>query len=261
MEDHRAIFRNPFFRAAVELMKRDATFVHQIWQLCYLDRTSEYLYRPTPYNKLAEELGQELAKCYGFDSDEVSQWLCYNVCDIVDYFSAFHTYGNIPHKASGLASFFRCIFLEHIIPSKNELDTILPVVSNLFFTILCPFFSFLLGAILMRPIIPGTYRIFYMVFGLALIIIAKFTTAAYKHPRGGYEEEQMRRRMGGRGIITPLRIFLSAEAIEGIGKGAIFYAVGTFIHEAYSIWELIIAFITGAIILFEIIRLRKIHVA
>lgn len=260
MEDHRAIFRNPFFRAAVELMKRDATFAHQIWQLCYIDRTSEYLYRSTPYNKLAEELGQKLAKCYGFDSDEVPQWLCYNVCDIVDYFSAFHKYGNIPHKASGLASFFRCIFLEHRIPSKNELDTILPVVSNLFFTILCPFFS-LLGAISIGPIITGTDRIFYMVFGLALIIMVKFTTAAYKHPRGGYGEEQMRRRMGGRGIITPLRIFLLAEVIEGMGKGVIFYAVGTFIHEAYSIWELIIAFITGTIILFEIIRLRKIHVA
>jgi len=110
MGDYRAIFRNPFFRAAVELMKRDATFAHQIWQLCYLDRTGEYLYSSTLYNKLAEELGQKLAKCYGFDSDEVSQWLCYNVCDIVDYFSAFHKYGNILHKASGLASFFDVSF-------------------------------------------------------------------------------------------------------------------------------------------------------
>lgn len=253
MINYREIFRNPFFRAAVDLMKKDAVFADNMWKLCYLDRTEALLHSPIELSGLADELGQKLAKYYGFDSDEFSLWLSYNVCDVVDYFSTFHRFGYIPHKASGVSSFFRCIFLERRIPSKDELDAILPVVCNLFFTILCPLFS-LLGAISMRPTVTGIDRIFFMTFGLGLIVMAKFSTAAYKHPLGGYGEEQMRRRMGGRGIITPLRAYLSAEAIEGIGKVWVFYAIGTFLHEAYTIWEFIVAFITGAIIFFEIMK-------
>ena len=254
MKTYRENFSNPFFQAAVDLMKKDATFASLMWELSYRDRTSEYLSMPTlSYNKLVDKLGQKLAKHSGFESDELALWLSHNVCYVVDYFSKFHRYGTISHKVSGLASFFRCVFLEHRIPSKEERDTMLPVICNLSFTILVPFFS-LLGAVSMKPIVTGGDRIFFMAYGQVLIIMAKVITAAYRHPLGGYGIEQMRRRMGGRGIITPLRIYLSAEAIEGIGKAMVFYAIGTFLHEVYSIWELIIVSITGVIILFEIMK-------
>jgi hypothetical protein len=237
------------FGEALALMKRDASFAVGVWQLSYLDREGSI--GLTEKRRRVDELGQKLAVKKGIVPNQAQDWLADNVHHLSDYFEGHHKFGTLQHRASGLALLFGSLLLERRLPSKLERDAILPALANLFFAIALPFLA-LVGAIVYRPIVTGWHRLFFMAFGLFQILVANLK--AYEGPQGSYRWERARRGLGGRGLITPLRMRLSEQSLDGIGKGMVVYGVGTFVNQAFTVWELIIALATGLIIVYQMMK-------
>jgi hypothetical protein len=249
---------SPFFPATIELMRRDADFADKMWQLYTVNAQFPSLdeSEAARADRIRHELGERISQVFGLNQDDAAKWLCDYVVDVVEYYGANYPYGGRLHKRSGVALLFR-IIKNRRVPSKSEFNTALVISANLFFTVLCPLL-FLSGALQYQPIFSLMGRAYFMGLGVVAIVIARIVGIYAKKSRQLLIASEMRRRYSSDplhqifGPSTPLRISLSSEVSEGIGKGMIFYAAGTFLNTTYTLLELILAIAGGIDFLYGI---------
>ena len=248
------LIQSDYFQKTANLMERDAIFADLMWRYALYESLGKELSEPEQMLKLLDTLARTASKSQGFEFDDYSTWLSYNLSKIVEYFGPVHGYGTPRHRLSIITYPFKALLKKSRVYYQAVNDLVTVGYLTFFLDILIPIAAWI-GFQFAPQFNTETYekRVLLMLVGILWIFKAEFFGSIIGNHFSSIIDQQ-RAISYGQKVKTPVRNNFIQSAAFSTGLSMIAVSVGTFSENAYSKVELSFALIAAFILIFSALQ-------